>query len=203
MLISFEGIDGCGKTTQIELLKNYFKKNKITYYVFREPGGTELSEKIRSLLLHEAGEIDPVTELLLFSSARSQLISEKVIPILKKGEIVILDRFYDSTTAYQGYGRGSSDIEHINTLNKIASHNTIPDLTFYLKIDPDLANKRTAQNQKDRMESSGREFFSKVCSGYDEIAKNEDRFIVLDATLTPDEIHQQILNQINTHFSTD
>lgn len=100
MLISFEGIDGCGKSTQINLLKNYLKEKGVKFSVFREPGGTEISEKIRSLLLHETDDMDSVTELLLFSAARSQLVTEEILPRIERGEIVILDRFFDSTTAY-------------------------------------------------------------------------------------------------------
>lgn len=196
MLISFEGIDGCGKSTQIEKLKSYFRDNGLVHHVFREPGGTEISEKIRSLLLHESTEMDPVTELLLFSAARSQLISDKITPILKRGEIVILDRFFDSTTAYQGYGRESTGIEQIEALNRIATKSTVPNLTFYLRITPENASHRTAESQKDRMESSGFEFFEKVVKGYDEIASKEERFVTIDAGQSIDEIHQQIVDAI-------
>lgn len=200
MLLSFEGIDGCGKSTQINLLKKYFDNQGFNYSVFREPGGTEISERIRSLLLHETDEMDPVTELLLFSAARSQLIQEKVIPLLKKNGIVILDRFYDSTTAYQGYGRQSIDLESIHVLNELATHQTKPDITFYLKIDPKEAEKRTEGNLKDRMENAGSEFFSKVSEGYDELAQKEKRIHPLDATLTPEVIHSQIVTIIEKSF---
>ncbi|MBN2732111.1 MAG: dTMP kinase, partial [Balneolaceae bacterium] len=134
MFITFEGIDGSGKSTQIALLRNKLLEEGHKVTVFREPGGTEVSEKIRALLLNPDFDIHPVTELLLFSSARAQLISEKVRPLLNKNEVVILDRFYDSTTAYQGYGRSSLPLQDIHRLNKIASHNIVPDITFYLKI---------------------------------------------------------------------
>lgn len=196
MLISFEGIDGCGKSTQINLLKEYFNTQGFDYSVFREPGGTDISERIRSLLLHETDEMDPVTELLLFSAARSQLIQEKVRPLLKNNRIVILDRFYDSTTAYQGYGRKSADLNSIHVLNELATHHTKPDITFYLKIDPKEAEKRTEGNLKDRMENSGSEFFSKVSMGYDELSKNEDRIHSINATLAPEVIHSQIVEII-------
>lgn len=196
MLISFEGIDGCGKSTQINFLKEFFDKQGFTYSIFREPGGTEISERIRSLLLHETEEMDPVTELLLFSAARSQLIREKVLPLLEKNEIVILDRFYDSTTAYQGYGRESVDLKSIQVLNKLATHHTTPDVTFYLRIDPKEAAKRTDGTLKDRMENAGAEFFSKVSEGYDKLAGKEDRIHSLDATLAPEVIHSQIVTII-------
>lgn len=196
MLISFEGIDGCGKSTQIDLLKKYFETKGIEYFVFREPGGTEISERIRSLLLHETYEMNPVTELLLFSAARSQLIQEKVLPLLKKNKIVILDRFFDSTTAYQGYGRQSVDLNSIQVLNDLATHHTKPDITFYLKIDPEVAEKRTDGNLKDRMENAGLEFFSKVSKGYDELATKEERIHSIDATLSPQQMHSQIVKII-------
>jgi dTMP kinase len=192
VLITFEGIDGCGKSTQIELLKQFLENEDIEYHIFREPGGTELSEQIRNLLLHSSAAMDPVTELLLFSAARSQLISEKVTPLLEKGKIVILDRFYDSTTAYQGYGRESADPEKIMELNKIASHGLEPDITFYLRLDPETAAQRTEGSEKDRMEKSGRIFFRKVSEGYDRLAEQEDRFVILDATNPPEVIHGKV-----------
>lgn len=192
MLISFEGIDGCGKSTQIELLKNYLRKKNVKSTVLREPGGTETSEAVRKLLLHGPDNMNPVTELLLFSAARSQLISEKVLPLLESGEVVILDRFYDSTTAYQGYGRGSASLDEIHQLNKLASHSVEPDITFYLKIDPKVAEARTSNDQKDRMESSGDSFFRKVADGFDEISRMEKRFKTVDASQPPDQIHAAI-----------
>lgn len=196
MLITFEGIDGCGKSTQIELLKRYFEKKEVQYSVFREPGGTEISESIRRLLLHDTDEMDPVTELLLFSAARSQLLIEKVRPLLDKGEIVILDRFYDSTTAYQGFGRELGNQDELKTLNRLASHRTVPDLTFYLKISPDEAALRTKGGKKDRMENSGGSFFRKVVDGYDDLSKTEERYRTIDATLEPEEIHRAIIEFI-------
>ncbi len=202
MLITFEGIDGCGKSTQIELLKKWFEKRTIEYSVFREPGGTDISERIRSLLLHETDEMDPVTELLLFSAARSQLIREKVIPLLEQNRIVILDRFFDSTTAYQGYGRGSAGLESIQNLNRLATHQVKPDLTFYLKISPEEAAKRTSSASRDRMENAGSAFFKKVADGYDQLARSESRFHTLDATRPAEEIHDQIRQMIEARLQS-
>jgi dTMP kinase len=196
LLITFEGIDGCGKSTQIGLLKSYFQEKNVPCSIFREPGGTDLSEKIRHLLLHDSLDMSPVTEMLLFSSSRSELIAEKVIPLLESGRIVILDRFYDSTTAYQGYGRESLPIQQIKVLNRIASHGLVPDITFYLKISPEEASKRTDGLDKDRMEKSGISFFQKVCDGYDRLAKEEERFFTLNAMLPPDEIHATIREKV-------
>jgi dTMP kinase len=202
VLISFEGIDGCGKSTQIDLLKTYFDQQNIIYSVFREPGGTDISERIRSLLLHETDDMDPVTELLLFSAARSQLIREKVIPLLEQNRVVILDRFFDSTTAYQGYGRKSADLASIKNLNRLATHQIKPDITFYLKISPDAASERTSSEAKDRMENAGREFFKKVADGYNRIAQTEKRIQTIDASLSPDEIHDQIIKTIGNYLQS-
>ncbi len=202
MLITFEGIDGCGKTTQINNLTEYLKSRSLQVTVFREPGGTVLSEKIRDLLLHETDEMDFRTELLLFSAARSQLVVEKVIPLLNKGELVILDRYYDSTVAYQGYGRNSIQIDHVHFLNKLATHNTIPDITFYLSISPDIASKRTQNSQKDRMEKAGTAFFERVKNGYDLLAEKNDRFITIDSSRDPDTVFQDIKSAFDSEFNS-
>lgn len=196
MFITFEGIDGSGKSTQIQMLKAYFSEKGISCHVFREPGGTAISEQIRTLLLHGSDHMDPVTELLLFSSARSQLIAEKVIPLLDKGQTVILDRFYDSTVAYQGYGRESAPLKEIDQLNRIASHHRIPDITFYLKISPEEANLRTQSASKDRMEKSGAEFFHKVAKGFDELCRKESRFKIVDSNREKSRVHQDIIDHL-------
>lgn len=196
MFITFEGIDGSGKSTQIELLRKKLIDKGHKAEVFREPGGTEISERIRSILLNPDLDIDPVTELLLFSAARSQLIIEKIIPLQQSGTIVILDRFYDSTTAYQGYGRDSLSLEDIKKLNKLASHQNEPDLTFYLKIGLEEAQKRTAQKPKDRMERSGDSFYRQVIKGFDKLAQSEDRIVTLDATAPQQQIHQKVWNHV-------
>ncbi len=196
MLITFEGIDGSGKSTQISLLKDHLSKSGKEVQVLREPGGTDISELIRGMLLNPEIEIDPVTELLLFSSARSQLIAEKVKPLLAKGVVVILDRFYDSTTAYQGYGRKSIPIDQVHQINKIASHEIAPDVTFYLRLSLEESAKRTAHMQKDRMEQSGIEFFENVIKGFDELSKSEERFVTIDASKNVDEVHDLILSKL-------
>lgn len=194
MLITFEGIDGCGKTTQLKLLKDRLNKNGIPVTDFREPGGTDLSEMIRGMLLNPGIEMHPVTELLLFSAARSQLIAEKVKPELEQGHVVLLDRFYDSTIAYQGYGRNSLDIQGIHDINAIASHRLKPDLTIYMKISLEEAEKRRSHLQKDRMESFGDSFYKKVIHGFDELAQQESRIVTMDAILERDKVHEMIWN---------
>jgi dTMP kinase len=192
VLVSFEGIDGSGKSTQIRYLMHRLEQEGIKYKEFREPGGTELSEAIRAVLLNPDMVINPVAELLLFSAARSQLVSEQVIPLLNKGYVVILDRFFDSTTAYQGYGRSSLPINEIREMNRIASHGLLPDVTFYLKIEPVDAQVRTTGLRRDRMENSGDRFYDLVTSGYNELATNEKRFKTLDGRLSEQELHDQI-----------
>jgi dTMP kinase len=202
LLITFEGIDGCGKTTQINNLKNYLQERDLNVTIFREPGGTSLSEKIRDLLLFETDEMDFRTELLLFSAARSQLVVEKVIPLLKKGELVILDRYYDSTVAYQGYGRNFTHIDHIHFLNNLATHQTVPDITFYLRITPEIASQRTQHSQKDRMEKAGKDFFERVKDGYDTLAKNNERFVTIDSARDPQAVFQDIKAAFESVFTS-
>lgn len=196
MFITFEGIDGSGKSTQIKLLKRKLEEHDHTVVEFREPGGTPLAEEIRTILLDSDFEIDPVTELLLFSSARSNLINERVIPLLEDGKTVILDRYYDSTTAYQGFGRSSAPMEQIRQLNSLASHQLEPDLTFYLRIGLLEAEKRIGSEQRDRMERSGKKFFKRVIDGFDRLAEEEGRIITIDATLPADQIHQQVWHHV-------
>lgn len=197
MLISFEGIDGSGKTTQITLLRERLGKEKIPVEVLREPGGTPLSEMIRSVLLNPEIQMNPVTELLLFSAARSELVTQKILPLLKDGIVVILDRFYDSTLAYQGFGRGSLSIGEIHKLNKIASHLTTPDITFYLDIEVKHARERRKNMDEDRMERSGESFYERVREGFRYLAAKEKRVIGIDGKLPPEEIHQLIWKRVS------
>lgn len=197
MLITFEGIDGCGKSTQIDKLGDYFESEGYRFRVFREPGGTRVSEQIRDILLNSREDIHPVAETLLFAAARAQLVADEMRPLLSDGYIVILDRFYDSTTAYQGYGRRVMSISDIEKLNALATSGLQPDLTFYLKIDPrEAAARRGEQGQEDRMERSGPEFFRRVSDGFDRLASRTDRVVQLDATEDPEVIFQKILSCI-------
>lgn len=196
VFITFEGIDGSGKSTQIEKLKKHLRKEGTRVEVFRDPGGPVVSEKVREILLNPDFEIDPITELLLFSAARSQLMAEKVLPNLSKGSVVILDRFYDSTTAYQGYGRQSVPLGEIREMNEIASHKREPDLTIYMKVPFEEAQKRMAQKVKDRMEQAGVTFYEKVIEGFERLAEEEERIFTVDATQKPDRVHALIWNHV-------
>lgn len=201
MLITFEGIDGSGKSTQIALLKQRLAQEGHKVAVFREPGGTQISEKVRELLLNPAMEMHPVTELLLFSAARAQLVDEKITPLLKRDAIVILDRFYDSTTAYQGYGRASLPLKDIRRLNRIASHQKVPDVTFYLQVTLQQARQRTQSARKDRMERSGATFYKNVVAGFEALAQQEDRFVAVDASGSSDHTHKAIWKHLSERFS--
>lgn len=194
MLISFEGIDGSGKSTQIERLRDRLTEQGEKVLVCREPGGTEVSELIRGILLNPDFAINSITETLLFSAARSQLIAEVVKPALQRGEIVIMDRFFDSTTAYQGYARKALTLDQIEKLNTMASHGLEPDITIYLRIDYDEAEKRRAHMSKDRMELSGKSFYQNVIKGFDTIAKSNKRVYTIKANNSMDIISNEIMD---------
>ena len=200
MFITFEGIDGSGKSTQIKRLKKDLEQEGALVKVFRDPGGPEVSEEVRKILLNPEYEIDPVTELLLFSAARSQLMAENVLPSLQEGSVVILDRFYDSTTAYQGHGRQSVSLDEIGKMNTIASHKRAPDLTIYMDIPLQEAKARMA-GDKDRMEQAGDQFFENVIKGFKHLAETEDRFFTVDATQSADQVHDRIWEYVQNQFS--
>ena len=195
LFITFEGTDGCGKTTQIELLKKYFEEKGKTVILTREPGAKGLGVKLREILLNYDGDVSPNCESFLFLADRAQHIDTIIKPAIERGEIVLCDRHTDSTVAYQGYGR-QLDLEHIYMLNKIATSGLKPNMTFVFDIDIETAQQRVGA-QKDRMESAGIEFFKRVRQGYLEIAKQEpERVKVLDGTDKIENIHSEILNLI-------
>ena len=196
MLINFEGIDGCGKTTQLGLLLDRLLGNGHDTLALREPGGTDVSEAIRTLLLDDKYHVTPIAELLLFSAARAQLTKERIRPALDSGQIVLLDRYYDSTSAYQGYGRQQLTLEEIDEVNKVATGGLVPDVTFYFDVDIDIAFSRRSA-QADRMEQSGREFFQRVREGYLSLAqRHADRFVTLDASLPMQHIHELVWTHV-------
>ena len=195
LFITFEGADGCGKTTQIDLLNKYLKsKNKQTLLT-REPGAAGLGEKIREILLNYDGEVSPQCESFLFLADRAQHVNCIIKPALDEGKIVLCDRHTDSTVAYQGYGR-MLDIDRINLLNNIATGGLKPDLTIVFDIDVETSMQRVGKN-KDRMESAGIEFFKRVKNGFLEIAKKEpDRVKVINSSDTIENIHKQVVELI-------
>jgi len=199
MFISFEGIDFSGKSTQIELLKDYLVDHNKKVEILREPGGTEISEKVRRILLDNKNEeMFAEAELLLFSASRAQLLREKIQPYLEKGIYVISDRFHDSSTAYQGYGRGIP-LEVVKMVHDLAIGDTIPDVTFFIDIPVGIANERRKKKSKlklDRIEVADIEFYNRVRSGYLEIARQEERFKVIDGTQTIETIQNQIISEL-------
>jgi dTMP kinase len=210
MLITFEGIDGAGKSTQITKLIGWLESKGIETISLREPGGTDTAEKIRRILLDSSGEITPLGELLLFSASRAELVQQVIIPALESGKTVILDRFYDSTTAYQGYGRGL-DLEMLRSIISISTCGIVPDVTVFLDLDPETALRRKfseksipiafESDELDRMERSGLEFYRKVHQGYLEtIRQNENRFVTLDAKEPADIIHLKVKEIIRHRF---
>ena len=193
LFITFEGADGCGKTTQLMLLAKGLKAKGYDVIVTREPGAKGLGKKIREILLNYDGEVSSKCETFLFLADRAQHMDVIVRPAVEKGKIVLCDRHTDSTVAYQGYGRGI-DIERINALNNIATGGDKPDLTFVFDIDADTSMQRVG-SEKDRMESAGVEFFNRVRHGYLEIAHNEpQRVKVIDASKSIEEIHKDVVN---------
>lgn len=195
LFITFEGPDGCGKTTQMKLLAEYFTKNGKEVVLTREPGGKGLGEKVREILLNYDGEVSDRCESFLFLADRAQNIDIIVNPAVKQGKIVLCDRHIDSTVAYQGYGRGL-DIERINMLNNLATNGKKPDLTFVFDVDVETSMKRVGK-EKDRMESAGIDFHNRVRQGYLELAKQEpQRIKVIDATKSIEEIHKKVVSLI-------
>ena len=192
MFITFEGADGCGKTTQMKLLAEYLEEKRVSVVITREPGGKGLGEKVREILLNYDGPVSDRCESFLFLADRAQNIDTIVNPAVEEGKIVLCDRHIDSTVAYQGYGRGL-DIERIKMLNNIATNAIKPDLTFVFDIDVETSMKRVGK-EKDRMESAGIEFHNRVRHGYLELAKQEpQRIKVLDATKSIEDIHKKVV----------
>ncbi len=195
-LLSFEGSEGCGKSTQIHLLKERLEKSGREVVVLREPGGTEIGESIRHLLQHanEGHAMTMETELLLFAASRAQIVREKIRPLIESGVFVILDRFLDSTTVYQGHARGLP-LESVNAINRFAIGGTLPQLTILLDLDTATAWQRihATGRELDRMESQPPEFFEKVRQGYLQLAAAEPgRIKVVDAGATPEAVHEAI-----------
>lgn len=195
LFITFEGIDGCGKTTQMGLLAKYLREKGLDVVITREPGSVGLGEKIREILLNYEGEVSSNCEAFLFLADRAQHIDMLVKPAIDAGKIVLCDRHTDSTIAYQGYGRGV-DLDRIKMLNNLATSGVKPDLTFIFDLDVKTALERVGKSQ-DRMESAGLEFFEKTRKGYLEIGKEEpDRVKVINSNDSIDNIFDQVKNII-------
>jgi dTMP kinase len=203
--ITFEGSEGCGKTTQIEALAKALEAQGKTVLITREPGGTLIGEKIRNLLQDPSHkkDISDMTELLLFSASRAELITSRIQPALSRGEIVICDRFYDSTFVYQGLGR-AIDMNVVEQLNQITVGTLKPDLTILLDLDAKIGIERAKSRQSgelDRIENESLAFFEAVRNGYLELAKKEpERFKTIDGLLSVDAIKKIIWDTVVDQF---
>lgn len=200
LFITFEGADGCGKTTQINLLKNYLENQGYQVVLTREPGAKGLGEKVREILLNYEGAVSDRCESFLFLADRAQNIDIIVNPAVNEGKIVLCDRHIDSTVAYQGYGRGL-DIDRIKMLNNIATNGRKPDLTIVFDIDVEISMQRVGKN-KDRMESAGIEFHNRVREGYLKIAKEEpERIKVVNSIQTVNDVFEEVKKIVNKYLS--
>lgn len=196
--ITFEGCEGSGKSTQLKLLIEYLDKNKIDYVFTREPGGTQISEKIRSIILDiENAEMCDECEALLYAAARAQHIKEKIIPALNAGKLVLCDRYIHSSIAYQAYARGLGE-DYIKSINSFAINECMPDYTIFLNITPEDAFKRKGGMDKDdRLEQSGMEFHKKVYQGYvKSLGENNPKSVFIDCLGSRMQTHQKIINAL-------
>jgi dTMP kinase len=198
--LSFEGIEGCGKTTQIAILSEYLSKRSIPFTVTREPGGTAVGEGIRKILLNsETIHLTAASELLLFYASRSQNIAEKILPSLERGETVICDRFFHASMAYQGYGRGIP-LEFIEKLTDLVCGTNRPEITLLLDIDPEIGLHRARARNEQRANNEGRfemediAFYTKIRNGYLELAARDPEHVkVIPANRGIEEIHRDVI----------
>ena len=205
MFVTLEGIDRSGKSTQAAMLAEALGPDTV---LLREPGGTEVGERVRALLKDPDLALDPRAELLLFCAARAELCARVVVPAQTAGQDVVCDRFIDSTSAYQGAARGLG-IEMVEGLNTVAAGRALPDLTVLLRIDPETAERRGqlrlasgAEDGSDRFESEGREFQERVAAAYDELAaRHRDRIVVIEAEGEPAEVHRRIMDAVEERRS--
>jgi dTMP kinase len=209
-LITFEGIDGCGKSTQMRMLEQYLTERGMAVVSTREPGGTELGRKIRSALLDGGkGSVEPLAELLLYAADRAQHVRQVIMPALVEGKVVLSDRFYDATTVYQGYARGF-DLKLVNQLNELATGGLKPDLTLLFDLDAETGLKRTrrrgheagAAARPDRLDQEPVEFHERVRKAYLEIAAREpQRFRIIPSAGPVEETFKLMIKEIRTLFN--
>ncbi len=208
MLITFEGIDGGGKSTHIKTVAARLRALGMAVLVSREPGGTDIGEQIRSVLLDNKNKaIAPETELLLFNASRAQLVHQVLVPHLDAGGVVLLDRFYDSTLAYQGYGHGL-DLDTLRTVIHFATGGLVPDVTIYLDLSPEVALDRRYRASLfgeafDRLDGAEAAFRERVVAGYEAlIAAEPERFVRIDAERPIEAVEQDVLNAVLTALSS-
>ncbi|MEN3042450.1 MAG: dTMP kinase [Fervidobacterium sp.] len=197
MFVSFEGIDGCGKSTQVELFTKYLKSKNLDFVKVREPGGTELGEKIRQLLINQ--QMCARSELLLFLASRAQLVEEIIKPALRNKKVVVADRFAHSSLAYQGCGR-ELGIDTVQLLNDFATDKIYPDIVFFIDVSVDIAMSRIKNTQKDRIEREERDFWEKIRGCYIELAKKEAYFVTINGERDPESIHKDIVSSFENFY---
>lgn len=198
LFITVEGTDGAGKSTQIQLLTDYLKSKGRNVIIKREPGGTDISEKIRELILDVNNkDMSDVAEALLYAASRAQLVHQVIKPALEKGEVVICDRFVDSSIVYQGFARGLGK-DMVEEINRFAIDEIMPDITLFFDLSPEIGIKRKMQDHNlDRMESEKLDFHLKVYEGYKTLTNMySDRIRRIDANMTIEEVHKQVLDAI-------
>jgi len=198
-LITFEGIDGSGKSTQIEMLKSYLEEKDINAVLIREPGGTKIGEKIRELILDKSNsEMNNITEMLLYNASRAQLVQQVIKPAITSGKVVICDRYIHSTVAYQGSGRGL-DIDTLEKINDVVTTGILPDVTIFIDISPsDITKRKLKEIPDDRIECQGMEFQKKVYTGYKQLAILESgRIISIDGNDTKENIFCHVKKIVN------
>ncbi len=197
--ITFEGCDGCGKTTVLKLVSEELSKRKVDFLLTREPGGSKIAEQIRNIILDKKNiEEDSRTEALLYAASRRQHLTDVVLPALKQGKLVLSDRYIDSSLAYQGYARGIG-IKEVMSINAFAINGLMPDVTFFLDLTPEEGLKRIASRSResDRLDKEKLAFHQKVYEGYKIIIKDDPkRFVIIDAKKTPDEETKEIVDKI-------
>ena len=195
LFITFEGIDGCGKTTQLENVKKLLEENGIDCVTTREPGALKLGSQIREILLHYDGVVADNCEMFLFLADRSQHVETFIKPMLAEGKVVLCDRHTDSTIAYQGYGRGG-DVEKLTELNKIATNGLVPDLTLLFDVSVEIGHLRAGKNL-DRLELAGKEFFERTRQGYLTLAEqNSERIKVINAEKSKESVYNDVKSLI-------
>lgn len=198
LFITMEGTDGAGKTTQMKLLNDFLAQKGFEVISLREPGGNKISEKIREIIIDkENDKMADMTEAMLYAAARAQLVKEVIIPNLNDGNIVLCDRFVDSSIVYQGYARGMGE-DTIAKINQYATQGITPDMTFFLKLTPEASlERKEKQEELDRIESAGNSFHKRVYNGYLKLVdKNKKRIKVIDAEKSIEEIHTEIIQHI-------
>jgi len=197
LFITFEGPDGSGKTTQIEKLRSFIEKKGYDAVLTREPGGTAISEKIREIILDKNNiEMDYMTEALLYAASRAQHVAQVIKPALESGRAVICDRFMDSSIVYQGYGRKLGDCVRI--INEFAVSGCLPDITFLLKVDPEIGKGRIKADEQDRLEMEKLDYHRAVYKAYEELEQQyPERIIAIKADRSIDEISDEIQKHID------